>query len=353
VKWSVKLGRFAGIDVFVHATFVLLLVWFGYVSWVSTGTVAGVAAGLSFILSLFLCVVLHEYGHALTARRFGIRTRHITLLPIGGVAMLEAMPSDPRQEILVALAGPAVNFAIAAGLYLVLGVAERPGTLVNLGLGPSALVANLIVANLMLAVFNLLPAFPMDGGRVLRAVLSLRMDRVRATRWAARVGQALAVGLGVLGLLGNPLLILIAVFVWIGAGAEAGAVEAAARPDRLPAGRVMATRFGTLAAGEPLGQAADRAVAGHQTDFPVMDNGKLVGVASRGAILRGQRDLGPETTVASVMERPVTADLRTPIGELLPALRRGGLVCITRGRRLVGIVDLERAAGVLRAAEGP
>ena len=217
MKWSAKLGRYAGIDVFIHATFPLLLLWFGYVAWVQTGSVAGVINALTLILLLFLCVLLHEYGHALTARRFGIGTRSITLLPIGGLALLETMPKDPRQEILVALAGPAVNLVIAAFLYLILAFTSRPGALLSIDPVSMGIFEGLLAANLLLAVFNLLPAFPMNGGRVLRALLALLMDRVRATRIAAIVGQVLAVGLGIWGLMGNPFMILIAAFVWIGA----------------------------------------------------------------------------------------------------------------------------------------
>ena len=140
--------------------------------------------GLTLIVLLFGCVLLHEFGHALTARRFGIATRYITLLPIGGLALLESMPRDPRQEIVVALAGPAVNLVIAAGAWLAMRLAGESGVLFSLPFG-QGLLPTLLAANLMLAVFNLLPAFPMDGGRVLRAALSLRMDRLRATRTAA------------------------------------------------------------------------------------------------------------------------------------------------------------------------
>jgi Zn-dependent protease len=225
MRWSAKLGRFAGIDVFVHVTFLALLAWFAALFWQRTGSLAGVATGLGFVLALFFCVLLHEYGHALTARRFGIATRHITLLPIGGVAVLAGVPRDPRREIAIALAGPAVNLAIAAAVWLALRGREiglpDDGDVTRMGF-----MSSLLAANLALALFNLLPAFPMDGGRVLRAALALRMGRLAATRIAAAVGRALAVGLGVAGLLGNPLLVLIAVFVWIGAGAEARAVAA-------------------------------------------------------------------------------------------------------------------------------
>ena len=229
MKWSAKLGRFAGIDVYVHATFLLLLLWIGMSAWAHTGSPAAVAASLGLVVLLFLCVVLHEYGHALTARRFGIGTRSITVLPIGGLALLETMPRDPWQEIIVALAGPAVNLVIAAGLFLLVVIGTRPGSLLAFDPVTGSLLPTLLTANLMLALFNLLPAFPMDGGRVLRAALALRMDRVRATRIAARVGQLLAVGLAVLGWFQSPILLIIAVFVWIGAGAELNAAEAEAK----------------------------------------------------------------------------------------------------------------------------
>jgi Zn-dependent protease/CBS domain-containing protein len=350
VRWSAKLGRFAGIDVYVHLTFLLLLAWIGLVYWGETGTLAGVLTGLALILLLFLCVLLHEYGHALTARRYGINTRHITLLPIGGVALLESMPRDPRQEILVALAGPAVNVVIAAGLYLLLAVAGGPGGLLNLQLGRSGVLQTLLAANVLLAVFNMLPAFPMDGGRVLRAVLSLRMGRLRATRAAASIGQVLAIGLGVLGLFGNPFLILIAVFVWIGAGAEAGAVEADVRLSHQPAGRAMITSFRTLAPTDTLARAVELTLAGTQKDFPVVEDERIAGVLTQGAILRGLRDRGKEGAVSEVMETAQVADVGTSLATLLESIQASDarLVCVTRNGRLAGIVDLDNISEYLR-----
>ncbi len=349
MKWSAKLGRFAGIDVYVHVSFLLLLAWIAWLDWTRTGSLAGVISGLVLILLLFLCVVLHEYGHALTARRFGIGTRSITLLPIGGLALLDSMPKDPRQEIVVALAGPAVNLVIAAALWLLIAVAGRPGSLVSLDLG-GGLLPTLLAANLMLAIFNLLPAFPMDGGRVLRAALALRMDRVRATRLAARVGQVLAIGLGILGLMGNPFLVLIAVFVWIGAASEAGAVEIDARLEHQPAGRAMITEFHSLGPDDPLGRAVDLTLSGTQKDFPVLDGERIAGVATQAAILRGLRDLGPAGTVGQVMLPAPTADVATPLAALLQTVQasEARLVCITRAGRLAGIVDLENISEFLR-----
>jgi Zn-dependent protease/CBS domain-containing protein len=350
MRWSAKLGRFAGIDVYVHVTFLALIAYFAAVYWAETGTLAGVLAGLALIGMLFVCVLLHEYGHALTARRYGIGTRHITLLPIGGLALLESMPKDPRQEIVVALAGPAVNLAIAAVAWLLVLAEGRPGALVPEQLTRMGFLPSLLAANLMLAIFNLLPAFPMDGGRVLRAALSLRMDRVKATRIAAVVGQTLAVGLGALGLMGNPILILIAVFVWIGAGAEASAVEADARLARQPAARGMITAFATLAPGDRLARAVELTLAGTQKDFPVVEDGRVLGVVTQAAILRGLRDRGPDGGVAELMVPALTADVSVTLAELLENMqaRDGRLVCILRGGRLVGMVDLENIAEFLR-----
>jgi Zn-dependent protease len=350
MKWSMKLGRFAGIDVYVHASFFLLLAWFGFVYWQTTGTLAGSLTGVTLILLLFLCVVLHEYGHALTARRFGIGTKHITLLPIGGVAMLDGMPEDPRQEILVALAGPAVNVAIAAFLFLVITLTQTPGSLINFDIGEGDILSSLLATNIVLAVFNLLPAFPMDGGRVLRAVLALRMDRVRATRHAASVGRALALVFGFIGLAGNPLLILIAIFVWIGAGAEAEATAVESQLHRRPVGLAMITDFHVLSPGDPLARAVELTLSGTQKDFPVLEHGTIAGVLTHGAILRGLRDSGLQGRVEEVMGPARTADVGTPLDVLLRALREEDvrLVCITRAGRLAGLIDLENITEFLR-----
>lgn len=352
--WSLKLGRVAGIDLFMHATFPLLFIWVGFIYWLQTGTIVGVLFGLSFIAVLFLCVVLHEYGHALTARHYGIGTRYITLLPIGGLAALERMPKDPRQEIIVALMGPAVNVAIAAGLFVLLTLTggwtpvdpEAP-----LMMMPGNFLQTVFFANIFLAVFNMIPAFPMDGGRVLRAALTFRMGRDPATQLAARIGQTLALGFGVLGLFGNPFLILIAVFIWIGAAAEAGASEVEARLQGRPVSRAMITDFHTLPPGAPLSRAVDLTLAGTQKDFPVLDGPRLVGVVSQAAILRGLRDHGLQGRIYDVMAAPVTAQTGADLAELLEALqqdREVRLICILHGQQLVGLVDMDNISEFLR-----
>lgn len=210
MKWSWKLGRIAGIDTHVHASFLLLVVWAAWAAYQGAGTGLAALMGVAFLLAVFGSVLLHELGHALVARRFGIRTRGITLLPIGGVAALEGEPRNPKQELAIALAGPAVNFVLAGGLFAVTAIT---------GLG-SGLLGSLMVANLMLGVFNLIPAFPMDGGRALRAFLATRLGGPRATEIAVKVGKFAAIGFGVYGLFNNWMLMLIAAFVWVAANAE-------------------------------------------------------------------------------------------------------------------------------------
>jgi Zn-dependent protease len=225
MRWSWKIGRFAGIDVYVHATFFLLILWVVVLHWIEGRNVQAVISGVTFIVALFACVVLHEFGHALTARRYGVPTKDITLLPIGGVSRFERMPDKPWQEFWVAVAGPIVNLAIAALLYAFLFLSSGLRPVKGLSITGGPFLERILVANLLLAFFNLIPAFPMDGGRVLRALLSTRMDHVRATQMAATVGQAIALVFGLVGLFFDPFLVFIALFVWIGAAHESHSVQ--------------------------------------------------------------------------------------------------------------------------------
>lgn len=214
MKWSWKLGRFAGIDTYVHASFLLLVAWSAWSAWSGAGSGLAVVLGVGFLLAVFASVLLHELGHALMARRFGIRTRRIVLSPIGGVAQLEGMPAAPRQELAVALAGPAVNFALAAALWVFSPLFAGMPLL-------ASMVGGVMVANLVLGTFNLLPAFPMDGGRALRALLAERKGSTRATEIAGRIGKGLALVMGLAGLWwGQYLLAVVAAFVWFAADAE-------------------------------------------------------------------------------------------------------------------------------------
>ncbi len=222
MKWSLKLGRVSGIPIQVHWTFLILIAWIVLIHASRGASTIQVIGGVLLVLAVFGCVVLHELGHALTAQRFGIRTRDITLLPIGGVARLERMPEDPKQELLVAVAGPAVNGVIAGLLFVVLEVAGIIGPMAEVVVVGGNFFVQLMWINVILVLFNILPAFPMDGGRILRALLAYKMDFLRATQIAASVGQAMAMLFGLVGLIfGNPFLLFIAIFVYLGAGAEA------------------------------------------------------------------------------------------------------------------------------------
>jgi Zn-dependent protease len=207
-KSGTKIGEPFGIGVYIHWSFWLLLGYFA-LKYLATGGILGALNGVALVIGVFGCVVLHELGHSLTARYFGIGTRDITLYPIGGVAALERMPRNPKQEMLIAIAGPLVNVVIAAvlGFLLASGFQDR-------------LLPTLLYTNIALVAFNLIPAFPMDGGRVFRAGLSLIMPRVRATNIAANTGKVVAILMALVGIFSNPMLIFIGIFIFIAAGSE-------------------------------------------------------------------------------------------------------------------------------------
>ncbi|MBI1356556.1 MAG: CBS domain-containing protein [Acidobacteria bacterium] len=301
MKWSLKIGEVRGIGIYVHATFLLIVVWAGFSGWSQTQTAAAVADNVAFILALFACIVLHELGHALTALRFGIRTKDITLLPIGGIARLERMPKEPLQELAVALGGPAVNVVIAAVLGAILvatGSWTEPSATAVMQIG---FLERLAIVNGFLVLFNMLPAFPMDGGRALRALLATRMGALRATQTAASIGQVMALLFGFLGLFSNPFLVLIALFVWMGAAQEAAMAQAEALFGNIPVGRAMVREFHVLAPQDRLAQAVQYSLAGSQHDFPVVEGSSVVGVLTQGELIKGLADGGSDSLVSEAM----------------------------------------------------
>jgi Zn-dependent protease len=341
--WSWKLGRVAGIDVYMHGTFLVLLAWVGISHYLARHRWTDAGAGILFILALFGIVVLHELGHALTARRYAIHTRDITLLPIGGVARLERMPDDPRQELLVAFAGPAVNVVLAAVLFAVLLSTTSPvapSEIQNNG----SFLARLAWVNVGLAVFNLIPAFPMDGGRALRAVLAMRMDYLRATNVAAEIGRGFALMLGLLGLFANPFLIFIALFVWVGATAEAGTVQLKSALGSIPVNRVMITRFETLAPDDRLQRAMNHVLEGFQHDFPVLKGGRAVGVLTRAGLMKGLMEKGAEAPVAAAMTSSFeTAGPSDMLEGAFQRLQASGCptMLVLRDDKVVGVLTLD------------
>ena len=344
MRWSATLGNFAGIDVKVHVTFLLLLGWVALSHWQAERSVEAILGGLAFILVLFACVVLHEFGHALTARRYGVRTRDIILLPIGGVARLERIPDEPRQELWVAAAGPAVNVAIAALLAAWLELSGGWQPVEELTVSGGSFVERLLLVNLFLVIFNLIPAFPMDGGRVLRALLALEMDYLKATQMAASIGQTLAFAFGFLGLFGNPMLVFIALFVWIGAAQEASLVQMKSALGGIPVERAMITDYRTLDFADTLGRAVDLTLATSQKDFPVLDGERLAGILTQPKLLEALDEHGREHPVTEVMEREFET---ASASEMLEPVFQRFQECACRtipvlaGGRLAGIVTMD------------
>ncbi len=320
------------------------------------GPVAALDA-VVFILAVFCCVLLHEYGHVLVARRFGIATPDITLLPIGGVARAERMPETPGQELLVAIAGPLVNALIVFVLIAVFGANFEANFAASSVDDPKLdFATRLALANAMLGLFNLVPAFPMDGGRVLRALLSLRLDRARATRLSARIGHAIAFGLGFLGLFGNPILVFIALFIFLAASHEAYATELGEAAKGVPVLDATITAFSALDMRSTVSQGVQRLLSSTQREFPVTDGlGRLRGILTREGMIRALSEGGPDTPVVEVMERDVaTVSSRAPLSEAVTRLQSSQqplIGVVDNDDRVVGIVTLENLAEYLMVTQ--
>ncbi|MCX6969843.1 MAG: site-2 protease family protein [Verrucomicrobia bacterium] len=289
MRWSYKVARVAGIDVKIHVTFLLVLAYFGAIYW-RQGGLAGAVEGVGFTLLLFLCVLLHEFGHAFAARLYGIRTPDITLLPIGGVARLERMPDKPVQEFVVAIAGPAVNVVIALGLLAFLATKVRMSDITELDQG--GLLESLLAMNVMLVAFNAIPAFPMDGGRVLRALLAMVMDHTKATLIAARVGQVLAVGFAVWSFSGGPtMLLFIAFFVFAGAQQELAYARFRSGGGSRRVSDVMFSGYSSIPTETPIAHALALAKASRQGVFPIVDHQlRAIGIVSVQSLEKAMAD---------------------------------------------------------------
>lgn len=339
--WAFKLGEVRGIQIYVHGTFLILLAWVGLSHALHGHGAAATVEGVLFTATIFGIVVLHELGHAFAAARYGIRTRDITLYPIGGVASLERIPENPRQEFVVALAGPAVNVLLAVGLAAALSVANIPSDVANVHVVGGSFLAKLMWVNVSLALFNLLPAFPMDGGRVLRAALAFRMGRDRATEIAARVGQAMALGFGLLGMFGNPMLLFIALFVWTGAQGEASIIRLRSLLHDVSVRQAMTTESLVLNPSDPLSDVIDAIVTRGHHAFPVVRDGRVVGVVTKSSVLEALAEVRPDSPVLAAMDDRF--ELADPSEMLEPALSRleskgGNAIVVVHDGAIVGMV---------------
>jgi Zn-dependent protease/CBS domain-containing protein len=344
MPWSLTLGRIAGTAVRIHVTFLLFLVWI-WAAYYRQGGVGAAWEGTAFVLLLFLCVFLHELGHVFAAKRYGVNTSDITLWPFGGIANLERIPEKPSEELVVAIAGPAVNVVIAAVLIVFLGATVDPADLMNIQDPAVSMAAKIAGANIFLVLFNMIPAFPMDGGRVLRALLAIKLGHARATEVAASIGQGFAVAFGILGIFTNPMLIIIAIFVFLAASGEASHAQLRAVARGALVSDAMITEFQTLGTQARVSEAVEALIRTTQREFPVVDGGgRLRGVLTRDSMIKALKDQGPDTPVLDVMETDVPT---------IPARARleSAVKCLTqKGKPVVGVTDAQdRLVGLLTA----
>lgn len=364
MKWSLRLATVAGIDIKVHATFLLVLA-FGAYTW-GTGGLRGALFGVVLTLLLFTSVALHELGHSLVAQSVGVRVKQIVLLPIGGVAMMAGRPRKAWHELVIAIAGPAVNVVLAFALGTVAlagvwtGAIDMSGFELGAVMTPSlsTLVMWLLTANVSLAVFNMIPAFPMDGGRVLRALLSMAVGYDRASRFATRLGQVLAVALGGFGLLyGHPMLALIGVFVFFGASQERASDAVRAALTGLHAADVMQRPAGSLASWNRVGDVVRTMIGASQQYYPVVANERVVGVLSLRTAITVVQSGGANLPVEDVMDTPVpVVHARDTVEKVLEhmASNDARVAIVADEQGWVGLVSWEhaiQAAELLRAVQ--
>jgi stage IV sporulation protein FB len=355
MSWSVNIGTVAGTVIRVHITFLIFLGWIFAASYTQGGSEAAWSA-LLFMVLLFACVLAHEFGHIFTARAFGVSTPDVTLLPIGGVARLERIPEAPHEEFLIAIAGPLVNVAIAFALIVLTGAHLNSTDLAAVDSMHVALADRLAIVNLFLALFNMIPAFPMDGGRVLRALLASRLGFVRATEIAASIGQGVAFVLGFIGLLYNPILIFIAIFVYLAAAAETHSVALRAVSRGVPVSSAMVTQYAALTPQAHVDEAVRTLLRTNQSEFPVVDgHGKPIGLLGRVDLIRALKVLGPDAHVAEAMS-PVlpTLDYRRTLDEAFRLLQQKSVPAIAvvdASGRLVGLVTSETVGEMLMLGE--
>jgi len=354
MKWSLYIGRISGIKLYIHWTFLILVAWVFMVYFRMGYGIKEALFGMVFVLAIFGCVILHELGHALAARRYKIVTKNITILPIGGLANMERLPEKPSRELWVAIAGPLVNLVIAAGIYIYLKVsggmpsmeelkaAQEEGGQVMMGGG--GFLFNLFVINIILSVFNLIPAFPMDGGRVLRALLSFRLDRVRATRIAASIGQLLAILFVFAGLFFNFWLIFIGVFIFLGAGGEAAYETTKGILSGYSVRDVMMTKYSVLSPDDPFSKVVQILLDTQEQEFVVAEGHFIHGILTRKNLIKGLHDHGGNGTISIAMQSDFITfspdmDLKEAFQQLMASTC--AVAPVVQDGELLGIVDKE------------
>jgi Zn-dependent protease/CBS domain-containing protein len=356
MKTSLYIGKPFGIRVTVHWTFFILIAYVIYMNVRNGSSFNEMIESVLFVLTIFGCVILHELGHSLAAKRYGIITRGITLLPIGGVASLTKIPEEPRKELFVAIAGPLINLAIALILIIVLLIAGfNFSSVFSLQyLNSVAFLPALLIVNIALFLFNLVPAFPMDGGRLLRAGLGFRFSRLQATRAAARIGQMFAIFFAVWGLFNNPFLILIAVFVFIGAQAELQDVQSKSMLEGKKINDLLMRNYTPLHPGMPLKQVVDILLNGQEEEFVVIDENKVVGVLTKNAIIKGLSDYGQDIETEKIMDSDFPAfTIDDTVKEVYEKLQLSGtrIAPVLENDILIGVIDMKNIHEYLLVSE--
>jgi len=346
MKGSFKLGTIAGIGIFVHWTFSILIAFIIFSNYRAGHSTEQILWSLLFIASIFVTVFLHELGHALAAKKYNIITKDITLLPIGGLARLESIPEKPKEELVVAIAGPAVNIALAmlTGLFITIPDVEKLTLQLTAGVNASNFLLNFFIVNIWLALFNLIPAFPMDGGRVLRAILSMKMKRNVATNIAARIGQFLAIGFVFLGFYTNPFLIFIGFFIFLGAQAEASFTQTKYMLEGYTVKDVLMQQYQTIDAYERVRTAVQMLLNGQCKNFLVMENSIPVGTLNRDEIIRALSENGESETIYAVMNRElIFLDADLPLEKAFQQIQqhKSSLIPVKSNGHLVGTIDVE------------
>jgi len=345
MKNSLFIGKVAGIKLFMHWTFPVIIFWIVFTNLSRGLNAEQVTWSVVFILALFVCVILHELGHALAAKRYHIQTKDITLYPIGGVARLEKMPERPLHELVVALAGPAVNLAIVITLFIFLRLTKLPTDFsVITHVTADNFLLSLAIINLWLAIFNLIPAFPMDGDRVLRALLSLRLNRILATKIAASIGQALAIGFVFIGFFNNPFLIFIGLFIFLGAMAEYEQVKTESALKGHTVEEITMKDIPVLKRDDTIEKAVELLLNGQAKNFLIMENEKPFGTLGRDGIIKALREHTKEALVEVAADKNLFfIDISEPLENalLLIQIHKYPLLIVTKDNQLYGVIDLE------------
>ena len=346
MKGSFKLGNVAGIGVFVHWTFAILIAFIIFSNYRKGHDAEQIMWAVIFILSIFVTVFLHELGHALAAKRYNIKTKDITLLPIGGLARLESIPEYPKQELVVAIAGPTVNIALAVITGLFITIPETKDLTLQLegGVNGSNFFLNFFIVNIWLALFNLIPAFPMDGGRVLRALLAMKFERHIATNIAARIGQVLAVGFVFMGFFSNPFLVFIGLFIFLGAQAEAEFTLVKSLLKGYKVKDVLMRQYQTIEANETIKTAVAMLLNGQSRNFLVTENGISVGTLSRDEIIKALSEQGENVVIHNVMNKNlIYLDANAPLEDAYQQVQesKSSLMPVMENKQLIGTLDTE------------